>query len=291
MPQDKRETPPSVSYRVQDMAPRKIGMLILCLAWVCVVRCSCAEFDPITQTQAQSGDVTAQNRLGILYATDQGVAKDYAQAIVWFLRAAHQGLAGAQFNLGLIYNKNSQFYDDRKAARWFFMAANQGIAEAQNNLGIIYAHGQLGPRNYTQAIQWFLKAAHLGLAEAQFNLGILYDNGWGVPSNHALAMQWYVKAAQQGLACAQQAMNIPYISGQTVSLIFAWSSQWSIKVSNPEYVQAQTKLRNMYENGLDAYATMNYAKAIDDLKFVADQEDTLAAEAAEHLGAMYLTGR
>ena len=42
----------------------------------------------------------AQNNLGLMYATAQGVALDPVEALTWYARAAHQGYAPAQYNLG-----------------------------------------------------------------------------------------------------------------------------------------------------------------------------------------------
>ena len=51
---------------------------------------------------ADQGDATAQSNLGVMYASGQGVPKDYAQAVKWYRLAADQGDARAQFNLGLM---------------------------------------------------------------------------------------------------------------------------------------------------------------------------------------------
>jgi TPR repeat protein len=49
---------------------------------------------------AEQGDAGAQTDLGVIYDTGLGVPQDYAQAVVWYHKAADQGDAGALFNLG-----------------------------------------------------------------------------------------------------------------------------------------------------------------------------------------------
>ena len=49
-------------------------------------------------------------------------------------------------------------------------AAEQGHAEAQLNLGWMYQFGRNVPQNYEEAIKWFRKAAEQGHAGAQLNL-------------------------------------------------------------------------------------------------------------------------
>ena len=52
--------------------------------------------------------------------------------LVWFRRAANQGFAKAQFNLGLMYyNGDGVAQDYKEAAAWFRKAADQGHADAR----------------------------------------------------------------------------------------------------------------------------------------------------------------
>ena len=44
----------------------------------------------------------AQCNLGIMYDQGRGVKQDYVQAFKWFSKAAQQGHANAQYNLGAI---------------------------------------------------------------------------------------------------------------------------------------------------------------------------------------------
>src|SRR6516164_1063050 len=65
--------------------------------------------------------------------------------------------------------------DDGLALQWFRKAAEQGYADAQNNLGIGYALGRGTARDDAVAVEWFRKAANLGSAAAQNNLGTMYQ--------------------------------------------------------------------------------------------------------------------
>ena len=51
---------------------------------------------------AEQGNAGAQTDLGVIYDTGLGVPQDYAQAVVWYHKAADQGDAGALFNLGFM---------------------------------------------------------------------------------------------------------------------------------------------------------------------------------------------
>jgi GYF domain 2/Sel1 repeat len=89
-------------------------------------------------------------------------------------------------------------------------AANQGVAEAQNDLGIMYENGSGVAQDYPTAVAWYHKAADQGFAIAQYNLGTMYEYGEGVPKDDAEAVRWYRKAADQGDADAKEQLAAIY---------------------------------------------------------------------------------
>jgi TPR repeat protein len=82
-------------------------------------------------------------------------------------------------------------------AKWR-KAAEQGDAKAQFNLGILYAKGQGVPQDYKRAAQWYRKAAEQGYANAQYRLGMMYAEGQGVPQDYVQAFKWIDLTASQG---------------------------------------------------------------------------------------------
>jgi hypothetical protein len=44
--------------------------------------------------------------------------------------------------------------DDESAAKWFLRAAEQGMAYAQLNLGLLYASGRGVPQDNVEAVKW-----------------------------------------------------------------------------------------------------------------------------------------
>ncbi len=72
-----------------------------------------------------------------MYEKGQGVRKDYVEAVKWYRKATEQGLANAQFNLGVMYdNGQGVRQDGKQAVQWYRKAAEQGYAQAQYNLGV-----------------------------------------------------------------------------------------------------------------------------------------------------------
>jgi TPR repeat protein len=81
--------------------------------------------------------------------------------------------------------------DNAKAAQLYGRAAEQGHAKAQHNLGQCYAHGLGVKVDNAKAVQLFGRAAEQSLAEAQHNLGACYEYGLGVEVDKAKAARLY----------------------------------------------------------------------------------------------------
>jgi hypothetical protein len=88
-----------------------------------------------TRRDAEMGDAGAQFKLGTMYASGEGLAKNDVQAVSWFRKAAEGGNADAQYALGLRYdNGHGVDKDGAKAVDWFQKAAGQGHQGAAKRL-------------------------------------------------------------------------------------------------------------------------------------------------------------
>ena len=88
----------------------------------------------------------------------------------------------------------------------FRKAAREGHAAAQFNLGTMYARGEGVKQNYDEAAKWWRKAANQGHGQAQFNLGFMYFKGYGGVQNKEEAAKWFIMAAKQGHGGAIEAL-------------------------------------------------------------------------------------
>ena len=55
--------------------------------------------------------------------------------------------------------------NDAEAVKWYRKAADQGYAKAQSNLGVMYDNGEGVPENDAEAVKWYRKAADQGYAD------------------------------------------------------------------------------------------------------------------------------
>lgn len=84
----------------------------------------------------EKNDPNAQFSLGECYYHGKGVERNYTEAMRWYHKAAENGLAKAQYLLGVFYRYGSRglIRDDNRAKRWFEKAAAQGYEEAIREL-------------------------------------------------------------------------------------------------------------------------------------------------------------
>ena len=235
---------------------------------------------------AEQGDAYAQYNLGFAYANGEGVPEDDREAVKWYRMAAEQGLANAQYNLGVSYaNGEGVPEDDREAVKWYRMAAEQGLANAQNNLGSAYANGQGVPQDDREAVKWYRMAAEQENANAQDNLGFMYANGRGVPRDDREAVKWSRMAAEQGLANAQDNLGASYATGQGVPQDDREAVKWYRMAAEQGNANAQNNLGFMYANGMGV--PQDDREAVKWYRMAAEQGN---ANAQSNLGFMYDNG-
>jgi uncharacterized protein len=112
------------------------------------------------RADAEAGDPSCQNFVGILYAEGKGVPADPAEADRWFRRAADKGNGYAALNLGAA-------------------------------LGLAYESGEGVRRNYRSAAKWYDAAAEHGDIGAASQLASLYERGLGLDQDLEEAYFWY----------------------------------------------------------------------------------------------------
>jgi hypothetical protein len=147
-----------------------------------------------------------------------------------------------------LYNKGDEFYNKKlypEAVECYRKAAEQGYAAAQNELGWMYQNGYGVTEDYGEAVKWYRKAAEQGNATAQYNLGIMYKNGYGVTKDYGEAVRWYRKAAEQGRAAAQYNLGDMYQYGYGVKKDLAQARYWYQKAADHGHERAKRALAGL----------------------------------------------
>ena len=174
------------------------------------------------QTRLRSARLTGQFALAdFTQRSINRLLADSAESIYWYQRAAEQGHAAAQYNLGRIYGKLAKIeskspvtvpppalYAEGEPTALFkttTTAAKKGDSNAQYNLGLIYFYGQGTAKNPAEAAKWWREATTNYHPAAEHGLAYLQAKGIGIQRNiddsgrkyRKLAYFYLKKAADQ----------------------------------------------------------------------------------------------
>lgn len=137
---------------------------------------------------ADTGEVLAQNYIGLMYLNGLGVEKDVVKAFSYIEQAAKNNYTLAQFNLGNMYREGQGCsINMTKAVEWFQKAADNKNSRAAYSLGYMYLKGYGVKQDYVQAVSWFEKS-DFGMAKHW--LGVCYYLGYGVSQNTEKALKY-----------------------------------------------------------------------------------------------------
>ena len=203
---------------------------------------------------AQQGDAEGQDELGGMYLYGAGVEEDYSVALEWFRKSAAQGFAEGQRDVGLMYHLGLGVEQDyAKALEWYNKAAQQGNAHAEKGLGDLYHSGNGVTQSYEQAVAWYRKAADHNDREAQNALGNCYYSGNGVGKSYEEAVKWYRKSAEQGFWWGEYNLANMYYNGKGVTQDYEQALQWYKKSSEKGVGDALNMVGMIYclGNGVD----------------------------------------
>jgi TPR repeat protein len=161
---------------------------------------------------AAQGHVTAQFKLGRMYASGEGVPANDLKAFEYFSKIADEnadaipGTAEARLVSGAFVALGGYFMDgikgsyvranaDRAFDMFHYAASYFGDPDGQYNLARLYISGQGVGRDPRQAARWMKLAAEKGHAPARAVFGdMLVRGGDGVPRNPVLGLMWLTLA-------------------------------------------------------------------------------------------------
>ena len=131
------------------------------------------------------GDAKAQNNLGVMYATGEGVPQDFVQAHKWFNLAAAGGNKEATESRDLAATKMTP----EEIAQAERLAEEWKLGDA----GLAFMRG-----DHEKALELVRPLADRGGAYAQSLLGSMYLAGKGLPQSDLEAFVWASLAANSG---------------------------------------------------------------------------------------------
>lgn len=165
-------------------------------------------------SKAEAGDVKALTDLGFRYLRGDGVTRNYAEALKWFLRAGDQGNAAAKWAAGeIIYRGLSGPTDTNRGLTLIREAADADQVNAFYAMGDRYF--QAG--RYREAIPWFERAASRGYGFIYRKLALMHLHGIGTEQDDRAAAGQFCLAAYRGDAPAIAFLAGMYLKGRGVT--------------------------------------------------------------------------
>jgi len=146
-------------------------------------------FGPLESIASSSRIPDAQFLVGIYYATFRE-ERDYSEAFDWYLKAASQGYAPAQYFVGNCCGRGEGTNQNpAEEIKWHRKAAEQGFAPAQEEMGDYYS----GKKDYMESLKWYKSAAEQGSASAHTSIAVHYLD---VEKDTSEGMKWLKKAVE-----------------------------------------------------------------------------------------------
>ena len=104
---------------------------------------------------AEHDDARAQTVLALMYKYGEGVDKDLATALAWYLRAAELNYAPAQFHAGVMLADGlGTEPDEERAALWLARAAESGFERANDKLAELDMTQVTSSRHVDKFVPW-----------------------------------------------------------------------------------------------------------------------------------------
>ncbi|MBF0626345.1 MAG: SEL1-like repeat protein, partial [Magnetococcales bacterium] len=248
------------------------------------------------QQQADSGNADAQAALGMFHHLGRGVKADAKIALDWLTKAAEQGHVEAQNMLGNLQfsAQGVKKPNDAEALKWYEKAAAQGHLGALSNLGLMHYMGLGVPEDHKKAAELFRKAAEAGHGPAQQHLGMLLLKGEGVTLDRNAARQWLKKAqavlaipgGPAGSALVDAATGTPILAEdplQALRLQARWPKEGGAEAEKAQATLKEGDLQGALEQFTSAFKinpkSPELARAVARLT----ERQGNAAEALKHL--------
>lgn len=169
--------------------------------------------------KAQSGDIGAQNDLGLLYHKGISVKQDYSQALRWFSAAAAQNSIPAMYNMGItlraiVCSRKKEFVDEINNSAISAKMINTDSGEIMPRT---YGLQNVGASEIDQAVFWFSKAAESCHVGAMAALADIFEKE---KRDLTQCCYWHEKAAANGNENSLVSLGILYASKKEWSKSF-----------------------------------------------------------------------
>lgn len=224
---------------------------------------------------AEDGDVNAQMFVAAAYLYGVGVKKNPELAARYYIDAAKNGNAIAQFALGERFIGSRHSGNNKLGLAWLSKSAANGNPKALTKLGTLYVAGKYVTKDKEKGLDFLNQAAVSNYSPAMVELGnyALSENDY----DHAV--QWYTKAANLHDAGACLQLAHAYFQEKSPLYDPKTGFMWTLKAAQDGSIDAQKELANLYQKGIGVAANEALAKQWQEQSANAGQASPLALAA------------
>jgi enhanced entry protein EnhC len=205
---------------------------------------------------AAKEDIDAQLYVIAARQYGYGVRKEPSRAQKYYIDAAKEGNAIAQYVLakGFLSSRNSR---NRKLGLiWLKKSADKGYARAQFYLGNLYSNGKKVRRDKARAIDSWAQAAENGYFPAMLTLGNLALK----QKEYQVAKSWFEKGAKANNPRSMIALSELFMDKDAPFYNPESGFMWTLKAAKLQNAKAQSMLAQLYKEGKGVNADAALAK-------------------------------
>lgn len=230
-------------------------------------------------------NIDAQYNLGLIYLEED----DIFQARIYFLRAAENGHAESQYQVGLLFTRSEEGKKKymNRAINYLTEASNNGHSDADVKLGDIYSTKDTTNFDMKKAISFYEKGSNRGNTEAQIRLGNLYKENKDYDSMKK-AIDYYRLACDNGNPTGLSELGRFYYNGFGNYIVQNYEDAYNylLKAADKydKYAQYYVGLMKYFGHG----CIINVPEAIEWLIAASKQDNDSFTEAMLKLGLLYI---
>ncbi|STY30303.1 enhanced entry protein EnhC [Legionella wadsworthii] len=205
---------------------------------------------------ADAGDVEAQMFTAAAYMYGVGVKKNADAATRYYINAAKNGNALAQYTLAKNFIDSRNSSNKKLGLIWLNKAVINGNIQAKTKLGKLYLEGKLVDKDEKKGEELLNQAAAQGYAPAMVALG-----EWALAHDQKdQALEWFKQAGNH--QSNEAYLDLAQIYLQQKSPIYDPKAAyiWTLKAAQNGMPQAKRELAEMYQKGIGVEADPEIAK-------------------------------
>jgi TPR repeat protein len=182
---------------------------------------------------AENNHADAQYFLGWLYENGYGTERNIEEAEMWYTRSKSQEDAPTAIILARLYHYRD---DTVQALKWYKKALDsKHVSSAERGLGLIYEYTH---RNYSKALEYYIRSAEKHNKTAYYELGKMFYHGTGVERNIETALDWFNKIAS--VPCEDTTEHI-FIEAKHSSLVSGEEEELEHRFESDHYFKAKAQ--------------------------------------------------